>query len=66
MEETSNNANAHNDMITENINHHESQGSRNDSVQSHSEAYDTITPSNNTVSRQGYDAIIPPGISNNT
>ena len=66
MEETSNNANAHADMLDEGINYRERQGGRSDLVSSHGETNDSITPPIDTGSEQGYDVFIPPDLSNNT
>ena len=65
MEETCSNVIAHDNVLAESINHHESWGSRNDLVPSHGEANDSITPPTDTVSEQVYDVITPAGISNN-
>ena len=63
MEET-NNAITHDDMLAESINHHESNGSRNDLVPPHSKADDLVMPPTDTASEQDYDGITKPGISN--
>ena len=65
MEETSNNAIAHDDMIAESINHHESQGSWNDLVSSHSKVNDSNMHLIDTVSEQDYDVTTPTDIFNN-
>ena len=65
MEEASNNANAHFDVLAESLNHHESQGGSNNLVSSHGETVISITPPTDTDFEQGYDVFNPPDISNN-
>ena len=65
MRESSNNAIVCDDMYAESINLHEAQGSRNDLMQSHSKATDSVIPPYNTVPEQTNDVITPTDTSNN-
>ena len=65
MEETTNYANAHADVIAKSINRHEKQDGRSDLIPYHNETNNSITHPMDTDFKQIDDVFTPPDISNN-